>query len=181
MSRPLEETAQCVISSDVHDYGWGHIVHDFLMPFTPPEADDGVHWVITNPPFRVAEQFVHRGLQVARCGVALLVRTAFAESAQRYDTLFRDCRPSLVAQFVERLPMVKGKLDEDASSATAYCWMVWDKAASGHTRMIWIPPSRQELERDGDYQISTAPISPVAFDTIWDEPFDFSQEPQRSQ
>jgi hypothetical protein len=35
MSAPLSEYALAVASSDVHDYGWGHIQHDFLMPFLP--------------------------------------------------------------------------------------------------------------------------------------------------
>lgn len=150
MARPLSEYASQLIASDVHDYGWGHHVHDFLMPFLP-HGVDRADWIITNPPFRLAEQFVHRGLEIAERGVAVIVRTAFAESIQRYESLFRDRRPSMVAQFVERVPMVKGRVDEDAASATAYCWMVWDKLGSEHTRMIWIPPCRSRLERPGDY------------------------------
>lgn len=159
MARPLAERARKVIASDVHDYGWGHVVHDFLMPYVPDGADD-VEWIVTNPPFRLAEQFVHRGLDIAYCGVAMLVRTAFAESIQRYEGLFRDRRPAIVAQFVERVAMVKGRVDEDASSATAYCWMVWHRnPVEKKTTFLWIPPCRAQLERDGDYppaQLATA-------------------------
>jgi hypothetical protein len=148
MSRVLAESAW-VYASDVHDYGWGHEVHDFLMPFLPHDMG-AVDWVITNPPFRLAEQFIQRGLEVARCGVAVLVRLAFVESIQRYESLFRDREPAIIAQFVERVPMVKGKVDEDASSATAYCWMIWNRLPSP-TRMQWIPPCRSKLEKPGDY------------------------------
>src|SRR5689334_17403806 len=64
MVRPLAEQAGSVFASDVHNYGWGHAVHDFLMPYLP----DGLErpdWIVTNPPFRLAEQFVHRGLDLA--------------------------------------------------------------------------------------------------------------------
>ncbi len=62
--------------------------------------------------------FVLRSLQVARCGVAILARTVFLESAGRYQAIFRETPPSKVAQFVERVPMVKVRLDEKASTAT---------------------------------------------------------------
>ena len=82
---------------------------------------------ITNPPFRLAEEFVLRSLQVARVGVAVLARTVFLESVGRYQNLFRDNPPTKVAQFTERVPMVKGRLDKKASTATGYSWLVWEK------------------------------------------------------
>lgn len=169
MSRALAEYAQSVVASDVHDYGWGHPVHDFLMPFLPSEAA-GMDWVVTNPPFQLAERFIHRGLEVAPC-VAVLVRSAFAESIQRYEKLFRDNPPKLIAQFVERVPMVKGAVDKDASSATAYCWMVWNRSTlpAGDARMMWIPPCRDKLERPTDYRPKDA--SPETWDDMWAKPF----------
>ncbi len=170
MARPLAEVA-AVMHSDVHDYGWGHAVHDFLMPFLPDGAPSP-DWVVTNPPFRLAEQFIHRGLAVAKCGVAVLVRAAFAESIQRYENLFRDHRPAIVAQFVERVAMVKGRVDEDASSATAYCWMVWHRQPAERTTFMWIPPCRTQLEREGDYQES--PVEEPRRETweeMWSRPY----------
>jgi hypothetical protein len=50
-----------------------------------------------------------------------------------------------VAQFVERVPMTKGRWDPDASTATAYSWFVWSKLAPapGETRLVLIPPGRR--------------------------------------
>ena len=60
--------------------------------------------------------------------------------------------PTIVAQFVERVPMVKGKLDPNASTATSYCWLVWFHARmQRHTTLMWIPPCRKTLERSYDY------------------------------
>jgi hypothetical protein len=61
--------------SDAYKYGYG-LVRDFL---TYPYQTSAVDWVITNPPFRLAEPFVLRGLRVARRGVAILARTVFLE------------------------------------------------------------------------------------------------------
>lgn len=148
MSRPLGEYFATVRSFDIHSYGYGY-VDDFLDSNWENESVD---WVITNPPFKAAEQFVARGLEVARVGVAVLVRTVFIESVGRWDRLFRHRPCTAFAQFVERVPIVKGRVDPKATTATGYAWLVWDKQASEHSKIVWIPPSRRNLERPGDYQ-----------------------------
>jgi hypothetical protein len=152
MARAIGEYASVVACSDVHDYGFGH-THDFLLPFTPfPPVD----WIITNPPFRLAEQFVWRGLEIAEHGVAVLVRSVFVESVGRYERLFKPRPPAIMAQFVERVPMVKGRLDQSASTATSYCWLIWTIAPVEHTKLVWIPPCRARLERASDYDVPEA-------------------------
>ena len=108
--------------------------------------------MITNPPFRLAEEFIVKGLEVARRGVAMLVRTVFLESVGRYDRIFSSTPPSTVAQFVERVPMVKGRLDKKASTATGYAWVVWEKGINRGTQLVWVPPCRKVLERACDYE-----------------------------
>lgn len=161
MAEPLKEYARRVDATDIHDYSYHteecvqQRVVDFLWPhnLAPHQEHLGVDWVITNPPFRLGEQFVLRGLQVARIGVAMLVRSVFIESAGRYESLFKPCPPSIMAQFVERVPMVKGRLDRNASTATSYCWLVWYRNHGVlQTHLKWIPPCRAKLERDSDYE-----------------------------
>lgn len=146
MSKVLSEYFGDVTSRDVADYGYGE-VEDYLRK-GPSEHYD---WVITNPPFKHGEQFIARALDMARGGVAFLVRTTFIESVGRYDRLFSKTPPAVFAQFVERVPMVKGRLDQSASTATGYCWLVWEKATSHETKVVWIPPCRRTLERANDY------------------------------
>jgi len=152
MSRPLREYFGRVVASDIHDYGEGYPTHDFLMPFVPPEVGR-VHFCVFNPPFRLGERFVRRALDIAEIGVAALVRTAFLESQERFR-LYREHPPAVVAQFVERVPMVKGRLERAASTATAYCWIVWRKGETD-TRFKWIPPCRANLDRDSDWPTQT--------------------------
>ena len=48
--------------------------------------------------------------------------------------------------------MVKGRLDQKASTATGYAWIVWrNDVEVEQTKMVWIPPCRKVLERDSDY------------------------------
>lgn len=147
MARPLSEYFHAVHSSDVHSYGFGQVT-DFLWPGT--KAPGPIDWVITNPPFRLAERFVHRGLDFAQHGVAVLVRTAFLEGHERWKSLFSVRPPAIIAQFVERCAIVKGRVDPRASSATAYSWLVWTRRGDG-PQFVWIPKCRKELERTEDY------------------------------
>ena len=62
MARPLKEYFRAVQASDAHDYGYGQ-QRDFL---TYPFKTSSVDWVITNPPFWLAEQFLLRSLSIAR-------------------------------------------------------------------------------------------------------------------
>lgn len=150
MVRPLTEYFNIVHASDVHDYGFAP-VRDFLFP---GEFATRFDWIITNPPFRLGLQFIKRALHLADVGVAMLVRTAFLESAERYEELFSQRPPRKIAQFVERVPMLKGRYDPAASTATSYCWLVWDNLSpiyeGAASSFVWIPPCRKQLERPED-------------------------------
>jgi hypothetical protein len=147
MAKVLKEYFGDVHSADAHDYGYG-IVRDFIRC---PHAPKSFDWVITNPPFRLAEDFVLAALTVARHGVAILARTVFLESVGRYAGIFRDSPPTKFAQFTERVPMVRGRLDRKATTATGYAWLVWERDADSTSRLMWVPPCRKQLERAGDY------------------------------
>lgn len=143
----LRDGFKTVYASDVFDYGARFLRHDFLMPGTAPFDAD---WIVADPPFRLAQEFVERALDLAHVGVAVLVRSVWAEGIGRYEGLFRDRPPSAIVQHVERVPMVRGRYDPDASTATSYSWFVWDSRAGPGTRFDWIPPSKAKLFRETD-------------------------------
>lgn len=164
MVKPLRQYFGHVFASDVFDYGHDFIIEDYL--FGPADYWPETDWTITNPPFRLAQQFIERALERSRVGVAVIVRTSFIEGVDRHNDLFKKTPPAYVLQFSERVVMHKGKLrqagskyldhegkEKTASSATSYCWVVWLKGKSD-TRLRWIPPSRRFLEADNDYPIN---------------------------
>lgn len=147
MVKPLAEYFGRVEASDIHDYGAGFPVQDYLFGPPPPRTE----WTITNPPFRLAEQFIRRGLECSNA-VAVIVRSAFLEGVGRHRDLFSVRRPRLVLQFTERVVMHKGTLSAKGSTATAYCWIVWTNTGRhGPTEFDWIAPCRKRLERAEDY------------------------------
>jgi len=161
MARPLAEYFDAVFASDVFDYsatfpGQDERV-DFLPPGMIPErfASDRPDWIVTNPPFRLAVPFVLHALDIARDGVAMFVRSQFLESAVRLRDLFSVHQPRWILQFAERVPLIKGRLDPKASSATAYCWVAWTNPTIANdpprSDFVWIPPCRDRLIRPDDY------------------------------
>jgi hypothetical protein len=147
MVGPLLEYFWQVAGTDVFDYGKGFEVSDFLA-----DESRSADWIITNPPFKIAEAVVLRALERANVGVAMLVRSVWLEGTGRYERLFRDRPPSIVAQFCERVPMTKGRWDPNASTATSYAWIVWRVAPCGPEPVFrWIPPGcRKGLTRPDD-------------------------------
>lgn len=153
MAKTLAEYFGHVRSSDIHPYGFGEIL-DFV---NDDEAKSRTcDWIVTNPPFRLAEEFARRAIRQSKIGSAMLVRTNFIEGVGRFNRLFRDMPPAIVAQFVERVPILRGRVDAAASTATGYCWLVWLHEFAEPTRLVWIPPCRRILERDGDYDLPDA-------------------------
>jgi hypothetical protein len=134
-----------VEASDIFSYGFG-AVGDFLHHAVDYQTD----WIVFNPPFSLAIEFVLTALEKARRGVAVLARVAFAEGEERYRKLFAVRPPTRIAYYVERVPMHAGRWVIDGSSATAYAWFCWKKDAVP-AAPIWIPKSRKLLSRHDDW------------------------------
>ncbi len=150
MSYVLEEYFGTVRSSDVHPYGFGE-VRDFLEPAAWASVS-APHWIITNPPFgALTLRFMLQAIERATLGVAMFVRTTQLEGMSRYRDLFLPRRPTIVAQFAERVPLHKGRWEPEGGTMTAYCWIVWrlDEPAKS-TVLDWIPPCRKTLTLAAD-------------------------------
>lgn len=143
----LEDRFERVRGSDVHDYGRGFAVRDFLRDPDPPgPAPD---WIITNPPFaEKTTPFIRRAVARARVGAAMLLQLRLMEGVGRHR-LFREC--GLYATVV--LPRAgsglrKGLWEPGLSTATAYAWFVFVRPGvvadwrgfEGEARQIWIDP-----------------------------------------
>ena len=99
----------------------------------------------------MAETFISESLRVAKYGVTIQARTVIIEGVGRYNRLFQNKPPSILAQFTERVPMVKGRLDKNASTATGYAWLIWEKQRECEPKLEWIPPCRKKYERESGY------------------------------
>lgn len=177
MAEPIAEFAEHVIASDVHDYGYGESGVDFLGGLLEAPARN-CKWIITNPPFVVADRFAVRAFQIADDGVALLLRTQWIEGGDRYRDIFSVRPPTVFAPFVERVPMEKGRWDPDGSSATSYSWFVWVTNEPPRPP-FWIPPGcKERLSRPNDrarfaaWSLASAasPTGQLSWGEMWSKP-----------
>lgn len=148
MARALFEYFPRVDAYDIQAMGFSDEA-DYLWPGDDFEAD----WTITNPPFRLAQQFIEKALFSSSKGVCMLVRSSFLEGVNRHKDLYSKCPPSHILQYAERVPMLKGRVDKKASTATSYSWIIWVKPLDALPVVFdWIPPCRKRLEKEGDYE-----------------------------
>lgn len=171
MAEALAEYAP-VAASDIAEYGYGEAGVDFLKCASDVPLSD---WIITNPPFGdQTEAFVLHALPLARVGVAMFVRLQWLETVGRYEAIFRDNPPTLIAFFAERVNLCKGHWDPDGGTATAYIWLVWVKDRAPQAP-FWIPPGCKEaLKKPDDIERFTAHPVIKAEHVYCDEPFDKS-------
>jgi hypothetical protein len=140
--RVLRQAGHKVYATDLIDYGCPDSKSriDFLMEGAPSFQVDAI---VTNPPFKLAEQFVQHALTLGIPKVIMLLRFAFLESERRCAILESGLLAG-VYLFRKRLPMMHrhGWTGRKASSGIAFAWFSWDLAHRG-------PPGLHRISREG--------------------------------
>lgn len=133
--KPFRRAGFNVVASDIADYGLKRCDTpvDFLKAKKPP----GVEAIVTNPPYKLATQFVLKALDDVPY-VALLLRTNFLESTRRLP-FFRQHPPSRIWISSRRLPMMHrhGWDGPIAGSNTCFAWFIWQASAKHSGRVRW--------------------------------------------
>jgi hypothetical protein len=126
----LRAAGHKVVATDIANYGCpdAHGGVDFLAQEHAPE---GVTAIVTNPPYRDADEFVRRALELVP-RVAMLLRVLFLASQGRSDIL-ESGQLARVHVFRNRLPMMHrhGWDGPRSSPALDLAWYVWDRDHRG--------------------------------------------------
>jgi hypothetical protein len=142
--RVLRQSGRGVVATDLVDYGWpadfqarGSV--DFLME---REAPPQIGAILTNPPFKLANEFVEHARRLCPL-VYMLVRLAFYESERRSPILDAGDLARIYV-FRKRLPMMHraGWEGRKANSGMAFAWFCWDRGHFGKPtieRISWEP------------------------------------------
>lgn len=133
LSKVLEEEHN-VLSTDLVDRGYGKIA-DFLQAPKGWKGD-----ILTNPPYKYAKEFVEKSLDIleyGRYGIFLL-KIQFLEGQDRWK-LFKEHPPKYVYVNSKRQTCyINGDMSKKMSSASCYCWFIWQKGWYGETKIRWI-------------------------------------------
>ena len=96
------------------------------------KVDYDARTIITNPPFSLAEKFVHRALEFRDVSaVYMLLRLAFLEGQKRKETLWKVCPPNYVAVLSRRVTMYPDGAERKGSGTMAMAWFVWYRNSFG--------------------------------------------------
>jgi hypothetical protein len=119
------------ISTDLYDRGFGESGVDFL--WTTKKVDH----IVTNPPYKLAQEFVEHALQCADKKVAMLLKLNFLEG-QRRKEFFEQTPLKKVYVFSKRVSFGKGNEKAKGGGILAYAWFVWDNQYKGNPEIGWI-------------------------------------------
>lgn len=136
LSRVLEDEGYYVYSSDLIDRGYT----DNLIDFLEVQEKDLKTDILTNPPYKYAQDFVNKGLQIIEGGyfVVMLLKIQFLEGQKRQELFKQKNLKYVYVNSSRQTCYINGDMSKKMSSASCYCWYIWQKGYSGEPTIRWI-------------------------------------------
>lgn len=137
LSKVLEKEKYTVWSTDLIDRGYGESDVNFLtcLPGGKWNGD-----ILTNPPYKYGKEFVGRALDLIEDGyyTIMFLKIQFLEGKDRRK-LFNKFPPKYVyINSARQTCYINGDMSKKMSSATCYCWFIWEKGFYGEPIIRWI-------------------------------------------
>ena len=135
ISRVFQAAGHRVVITDLVDRGYGTPRRDFLM-----ELQLAAPAIVTNPPFKLADEFVLHALHLGAEKIAILARLAWLEGTARKGNLWMATPIARIWVFSKRQTLWRGD-DPDAKEkggAIAFAWFVWDRSHAGKPILDWL-------------------------------------------
>lgn len=101
------------------------------VDFLKNDDSERYDFIITNPPFSLAQEFVEKSLTLANC-VIMLLRLNFLASKSRKE--FWEKHPPTAIHVLTKRPSFTGS----GTDATDYAWFVWDTTGRQKRGLYWI-------------------------------------------
>ena len=126
-------------ATDLIDRGYGIGDIDFLTY----NFDDKVDWIVTNPPYSLAKEFIDKSLSITNKGVAMFLKIQFLEGQARRDW-FKETPLKYVYVFSKRQdPLRDGqalnpKTGKKWGSTMCFAWFIWEHNYDGEPIVRWI-------------------------------------------
>lgn len=134
LAKVLETQDYDVKCSDIVDRGYPNTeIFDFLTIQKEDIKNDYSRDIITNPPYKYAQEFVEHALDISMDGtkVIMFLKIQFLEGQKRRK-LYDKYPPKYVyVNSARQICYLNGDMSKKMSSATCYCWFVWEKGFKG--------------------------------------------------
>lgn len=137
LSEVLKKRGYVVKSTDLIDRGYGEGGIDFLQANEIYNGD-----IITNPPYKYAQQFVEHALEIIPEGnrVAMFLKLTFLESQNRRELFDRHPPEAIYVSSSRIRCAMNGEFErykQGSGTAIAYAWFIWRKGFTGEPRVRW--------------------------------------------
>jgi uncharacterized protein Usg len=135
ISKVLINNGYSVESTDLYNHGYGKPDNDFLK--------QRYIWIdyaiITNPPFKLASEFLrHAYYDLEDCvKISLFCKLAFLEGITR-SKLLEETHLTRVWVFRKRVTLYREGITMKNSGMIAFAWCVWEKGYDGQPILGWI-------------------------------------------
>ena len=120
-------------------------------------------YVITNPPFSLAFEFIQKAKQLAKSKFALLLPLSYLHGKKRFDEIYSDRDYGLEKVYVfTRYPMLGEPLREDGKYNTGmmvYAWYVWTNGYSGQPTIDWLDNNEDVLSKKDTLETVTQTVA----------------------
>lgn len=136
LSEEMKRLGYEVYSTDLIDRGYGENFLDFLSSENNKKVNMNI---ITNPPYKYANDFIIKAMSIIRLGkkLALFLPIRYLEGKQR-KKIFQNYPPKTIYVSSSRLICaMNGKFENMTGSAVSYAWFIWEKGHSGETNLKW--------------------------------------------
>ena len=126
-------------ATDLIDRGYGIGGINFLENGQRAKAD----WIITNPPYSLAKEFISESLLCTNKGVAMFLKIQFLEGQARKDW-FKQTPLKYVYVFSKRQATLRDGILLDPKTgkkwANTMClaWFIWEHGYNGEPHIRWI-------------------------------------------
>ena len=140
LAEVLKKQGYLAQATDLIDRGYGVGGVDFLADYLLDRKEKWNGDILTNPPFKLAEKFVEKGMKLLddTGKLILFLKIQFLEGQKRKE-LFKKYPPKYVYCYSARQKCAKdGEFKKYTATTQFYAWYVWEKGYTGETTLRWI-------------------------------------------
>jgi hypothetical protein len=108
-------------------------------------------YIITNPPFSIAQDFIKHAKKLAKIKFAFLLPLSYLHGKKRYDEVYTDKTYGLEKVYVfTRYPMLGDALRDDGKYRTGmmvYAWYIFTREYSASPKIEWIDNNKDVIHK----------------------------------
>ena len=121
------------------------IADPYCIDFLTYQPSQRIDFIVTNPPFSMAQEFIEHALDLANC-VIMLLPLGFYGSKERHEW-WTQYEPS--AQFVlsRRPSFSRNKDGKWGTDSESYAWVCWDSTGRQKRGFYHLNPTDEQYER----------------------------------